>query len=100
MKTKIKALLDGEPSLQDRAIEMGRDLTLLNYPPKSSCRKCYGRGWMGKDADTGQLWYCDCVLKQIKKADDKAKEIAKEEALAQEAMDILRDSRIANKETG
>lgn len=34
----------------------------LKRMPKASCRKCYGRGYIGKDLKTNQYVPCSCVL--------------------------------------
>jgi hypothetical protein len=40
--------------------------------PKKDCRKCYGRGFIGKDAKTGQPIACTCVFdkKDLKESGD------------------------------
>jgi len=38
--------------------------------PNPSCKHCYGRGWVGKEANTGMPYPCNC----IKTEEDKKKE--------------------------
>jgi len=46
------------------AIRMDRDGKQVKfqfkvpYPPKSKCKKCYGRGYIGFDAHTGNVFPC------------------------------------------
>lgn len=28
------------------------------HPPKENCKKCYGRGYIGRDAATGMIIFC------------------------------------------
>jgi hypothetical protein len=28
------------------------------YPPKKNCKKCFGRGYIGKDALTNSIYFC------------------------------------------
>lgn len=38
-----------------------------NIKPKSSCKWCYGRGYIGIDAETKEEIMCSCILKQLAK---------------------------------
>ncbi|MFH1569162.1 MAG: hypothetical protein ABIL09_14300 [Gemmatimonadota bacterium] len=29
--------------------------------PNRNCKDCYGRGWTGRDHDTGQVKFCKCI---------------------------------------
>ncbi len=36
--------------------------------PNPGCKRCHGRGWIGKDVNTGKVIKCRCVKKRpIKK---------------------------------
>ncbi len=37
----------------------------LHIHPDVDCRKCYGRGFAGKDTVSGRLTYCRCVKRKI-----------------------------------
>lgn len=37
-------------------------MPVKNWPAKASCRKCHGRGHVGKDVRTGLFVPCRCVL--------------------------------------
>ena len=39
----------------------------LTAPPKSSCKKCYGRGYIGYDAMKKYYPMCRCIVKNIDK---------------------------------
>ena len=41
--------------------EYERDKRRIKKYAKPSCKKCYGRGWIGKNVKTGQLVPCKCV---------------------------------------
>lgn len=30
--------------------------------PNPQCKKCYGRGWVGKDSKTGTPLVCNCII--------------------------------------
>ena len=34
--------------------------------PKSGCRHCWGRGWVGRYADTGTVDVCRCTYKKCR----------------------------------
>ena len=43
----------------------------IDIKPKSNCKKCFGRGFVGMNVITKRNVVCDCVMKQadkIKKA--------------------------------
>ncbi|MCL4538133.1 MAG: hypothetical protein M1378_00780 [Bacteroidetes bacterium] len=44
-------------------------LTLENIGSEAdpSCKKCYGRGWLGVDKTHGVIVVCDCILKRFPK---------------------------------
>ena len=44
-----------------RAMATG-DWRLLERKPRSGCKSCYGRGYVGKN-DRGEFVPCNCVLK-------------------------------------
>ena len=43
------------------------DWSDLKVKPKSNCKRCYGRGYEGRNTQTGKLVVCGCVIKQIQK---------------------------------
>lgn len=38
----------------------GRDMVPLKNKPKSNCKKCYGRGYVGTNIKTGKVVPCSC----------------------------------------
>lgn len=49
-----------------------RDLKLFNFgqiplteQPKQNCKKCYGRGHLGRDQTTYAFEICNCIRKKI-----------------------------------
>lgn len=45
----------------------------IEIKPKSSCRHCYGRGYVGKDTATGKKIICRCVKRAFMKANNENK---------------------------
>ena len=43
------------------------DWSRSSIKPKKSCNKCYGRGYVGKDAKHNIYLPCNCILNQISK---------------------------------
>ena len=58
------------------AAQAVRDLVELKGKPKKSCRKCYGRGYIGFNTTTGKYIVCGCVKKEKVVAPDPEVEIA------------------------
>jgi hypothetical protein len=52
-KEQIRRAFAGEPQL----IELERDAN-------SKCNKCFGKGYTGRNADTGLVQVCPCVMKK------------------------------------
>lgn len=52
----------GDPAL-DSFVKMMEEKKMI---AKASCKKCYGRGYFGRDKDRGFLWPCTCLKKQKK----------------------------------
>jgi hypothetical protein len=41
-----------------------KPLIELEKLPDPKCKKCYGKGWTGRDKDTGDVVPCRCVLSE------------------------------------
>ena len=59
-----KAALDAEQA--SRIVEGKKPLIELDQHPDPKCKKCYGRGHVGKDLKTGKMIPCRCVKKANK----------------------------------
>lgn len=53
-------LTDEYKEIQNVAKEIG----LVLKEPNQSCKKCFGRGWIGKDSNTGNPIPCKCIFKE------------------------------------
>lgn len=62
----------------DKAIKEG-NWEQINGIPKKSCRRCHGRGFTGRDINTGTLEICRCVKLELK--GDRGAEVEKVEVL-------------------
>jgi hypothetical protein len=51
------------PEKDFKILDVGQ-VPLLKYPP-NKCKKCYGRGYNGRDIQTFAYTPCSCVLKVI-----------------------------------
>jgi hypothetical protein len=60
--------------------------------PKKGCKKCYGRGWTGKVAKTGQPIPCGCIY-PVKTPEEKHKEMNSHMAIKSQLSTMSRDSR-------
>lgn len=47
------------PDFQARL--MKGDFALLEKLPRKSCKKCHGRGYVGRNLQTGKLIVCGCT---------------------------------------
>ncbi|MGV0949291.1 MAG: hypothetical protein ACOYB3_01370 [Azonexus sp.] len=47
--------------------------TEIQVKPKSSCRHCHGRGYVGKDTSTGKKIICRCVKRSFMRANNEKK---------------------------
>lgn len=56
---EIKAIdeLSDEELLRGRWEELGKR-------PNPGCKRCHGRGWIGRDVVTGNVIQCKCVKKR------------------------------------
>jgi hypothetical protein len=43
-----------------------RPLIELEQLPDPDCKKCFGKGWTGRDVDTNDVIPCKCVLSKTK----------------------------------
>jgi len=59
-------VVDGTPKPIDPALQV---------KPKSSCRHCYGRGYVGTNTETGQKIICRCVKRSFAQVNRLQKEL-------------------------
>lgn len=62
----------------------------LEVKPKSSCRHCYGRGYIGTDTHTKKKILCRCVQKSFAKA-EKVRNARKAEEMKLKPSQITKD---------
>jgi hypothetical protein len=72
------------PPKQDFSDEEMAEI-MARAKPKGSCKKCYGRGHMGRNVTTGKLVVCVCV--------DKAARIIGREIIARRANEFKMNSK-------
>jgi hypothetical protein len=54
------------PEQLQRAMRFG-DWSDLKIKPKANCNRCLGRGYEGKNTQTGKYVPCKCIFKQLDK---------------------------------
>lgn len=42
--------------------ESANAMGIIIYDPKPNCKKCHGRGYIGRHADTGEPVPCTCIF--------------------------------------
>lgn len=47
--------------IKDSAEQLG----IVLQKPKPNCKKCHGRGWIGRKADTGEPIACSCIIPKM-----------------------------------
>jgi hypothetical protein len=45
---------------------IGKNEIRIKRKPKENCRYCFGRGWIGRSVETGDVMPCRCVMKKVK----------------------------------
>ena len=46
-----------------KILDVGQ-IPLIKFPPKT-CKKCYGRGYVGRDSENFAYYACQCVRKVV-----------------------------------
>lgn len=53
-------------SILERILKAAEEINLPTQKPKSNCKKCHGRGYVGINHDTQEPVPCACIFKKEK----------------------------------